>query len=115
MNEVFNYCHVVGCTDVGKKRAANEDNMSNAITQNGLVAIVCDGMGGHVGGSIASRIAVNSIIDHLNKVYYDDPRLAIGESIDVANNAVVQEANEHPELTGMGSTCVMLLVRAGKG
>lgn len=114
MSEFFNYCHVVGCTDVGRQRAANEDRMSNAITQNGLVAIVCDGMGGHVGGATASRIAVESIIDHLNKVYYDDPRLAIGESIDVANRAILQDAEEHPELAGMGSTCVMLLVRGGK-
>lgn len=114
MSELFNYCHVVGCTDVGRKRAANEDRMSNAITQNGLVAIVCDGMGGHVGGATASRIAVESIIDHLNKVYYDDPRIAIGESIDVANKAILQGADEHPELAGMGSTCVMLLVRDGK-
>ena len=114
MSEDFNYCHVVGRTDVGRKRAANEDNMSNAITQNGLVAVVCDGMGGHVGGATASRIAVNCIIEHLNNVYYDDPRIAIGESIDAANRAILHEANEHPELTGMGSTCVLLLVRGGK-
>lgn len=114
MSEVFNYCHVVGRTDVGRKRAANEDNMSNAITKNGLVAVVCDGMGGHVGGATASRIAVNCIIEHLNNVYYDDPRIAIGEAIDAANMAVIQEATEHPELTGMGSTCVLLLVRDGK-
>lgn len=114
MSEVFNYCHVVGRTDVGRKRAANEDNMSNAITQNGLVAVVCDGMGGHVGGATASRIAVNCIIEHLNNVYYEDPRIAIGEAIDAANRAVIQEATEHPELTGMGSTCVLLLVRDGK-
>lgn len=114
MSEDFNYCHIVGRTDVGRKRAANEDNMSNAITQNGLVAVVCDGMGGHVGGATASRIAVNCIIEHLNNVYYDDPRIAIGESIDAANRAILHEANEHPELTGMGSTCVLLLVRGGK-
>ncbi len=114
MSEDFNYCHVVGRTDVGRKRVANEDNMSNAITQNGLVAVVCDGMGGHVGGATASLIAVNCIIEHLNNVYYDDPRIAIGESIDAANRAILHEANEHPELTGMGSTCVLLLVRGGK-
>ena len=114
MSEVFNYCHVVGRTDVGRKRAANEDNMSNATTQNGLVVVVCDGMGGHVGGATASRIAVNCIVNHLNNVYYDDPRIAIGEAIDAANRAIIQEATEHPELTGMGSTCVLLLVREGK-
>ena len=114
MNETFSYCHVVGKTDVGRKRAANEDNMYNAITQNGLVSVVCDGMGGHVGGATASKIAVSAIIENLNNVYYDDPRIAIGESIDRANKAVIQKTIEQPELSGMGSTCVLLLVRAGK-
>ncbi len=114
MTEQFNYCHVVGQTDVGRKRAANEDNMGNAITINGLVSVVCDGMGGHVGGATASKIAVNTILDNLNTNYYDDPRIAIGESIDIANKAILSEANAHPELSGMGSTCVLLIVRNGK-
>lgn len=114
MNENFNYCHVVGKTDIGRRRTANEDNMCNAVTQNGLVSIVCDGMGGHVGGATASKIAVTAIIDNLNNVFYDDPRIAIGESIDRANQAILQKAIEQPELAGMGSTCVMLLVREGK-
>lgn len=114
MKENFNYCHIVGKTDIGKKRAANEDNMYNAITQNGLVSVVCDGMGGHVGGATASKIAVTTIIENLNNVYYDDPRIAIGESIDRANRAIIQKTEEQPELSGMGSTCVLLLVRGGK-
>lgn len=114
MAEQFNYCHVVGKTDVGRKRAANEDNMYNLTTQNGLVSIVCDGMGGHVGGATASRIAVSTIAENLTEVYYDDPRIAIGESIDKANKAILQKAAEQPELNGMGSTCVLLLVRDGK-
>ena len=114
MNDNYNYCHVVGKTDVGRKRAANEDNMYNTITQNGLVSVVCDGMGGHVGGATASKLAVSTIIENLNNVYYDDPRIAIGESIDKANRAIIQKTIEQPELAGMGSTCVLLLVRSGK-
>lgn len=114
MSEMFNYCHVVGKTDVGRRRKANEDNMANAVTPNGLVSVVCDGMGGHVGGATASRIAVNTIIEHLQATYYDDPRIAIGEAIDRANEAILQQANQQPELQGMGSTCVLLIVRAGK-
>ena len=114
MSENFNYCHVVGKTDVGRKRAANEDSMGSAITQNGLVSVVCDGMGGHVGGATASRVAVAAILDNLNNVFYDDPRIAIGESIDRANQAILRKAAEQPELAGMGSTCVLLLVRGGK-
>ena len=114
MTDQYNYCHVVGQTDVGRKRAANEDSMGNAVTQNGLVSIVCDGMGGHVGGATASKIAVKTILDNLATTYYDDPRIAIGESIDMANRAILNEAEAHPELSGMGSTCVLLIVRDGK-
>lgn len=114
MTDQYNYCHIVGQTDVGRKRAANEDSMGNSVTQNGLVSVVCDGMGGHVGGATASKIAVKTILDNLNSIYYDDPRIAIGESIDIANRAILNEADAHPELSGMGSTCVLLIVRDGK-
>lgn len=108
------YCIVVGATDVGKKRAANEDYLGKADTPNGRVAVVCDGMGGHVGGATASHIAVETILDFLRKNYRNDPREAIGEAVDAANNAILNHALAHPELQGMGSTCVLLLVREGK-
>lgn len=111
--EQYSYCHVVGCTDVGRKRQANEDSMGNFITPNGLVSVVCDGMGGHVGGATASRVAVDAIRSFLEENYVDDPRLAIGKAIDAANQAILGQAELQPELRGMGSTCVLLLVRNG--
>ena len=110
----FDYCHVVGCTDRGCKRPANEDNMGTAETINGLVSVVCDGMGGHVGGATASKIAVDTIIEFIDTKYYNDPRICIGEAIDAANRAILKQASIQPELSGMGSTCVVLLVRDGK-
>ena len=108
------YCFVVGATDVGKKRAANEDYLGKADTPNGRVVVVCDGMGGHVGGATASHIAVETILNFLRENFRNDPREAIGEAIDAANQAILNHARTHPELTGMGSTCVLLIVRNGK-
>ena len=114
IQNLYNYCQVVGSTDVGRKRQANEDSMGTRETKNGLAAVVCDGMGGHVGGAVASRVSVDAILDFLDDVYQDDPRVAIGEAIDAANRAILQRVTEQPELAGMGSTCVLLLVRDGK-
>lgn len=108
------YCVVVGATDVGKKRTANEDYLGKADTPNGRVVVVCDGMGGHVGGAKASHIAVETILDFLRENYRSDPREAIGEAIDAANQVILNYAGTHPELTGMGSTCVLLIIRNGK-
>lgn len=112
--DISKYCLVVGSTDVGRKRAANEDSMGNFETCNGLVSVVCDGMGGHVGGATASRIAVDTIHSFLDGQYYNDAREAIGMAIDAANKAILSETAVRPELRGMGSTCVLLLVREGK-
>ena len=110
----YSYCHVVGQTDVGRKRKANEDNGGHFITINGLVSVVCDGMGGHVGGAVASQVAIETIREFLECQYYDDPREAIGLAIQTANETIIRRAQMQPDLNGMGSTCVLLLVRDGK-
>lgn len=110
----YAYCNVVGRTDVGCKRPANEDWYGNFECKNGLVAVVCDGMGGHVGGREASHLAVESIRRFLESNYFNDPNEAIIRACDVANESILRCTAERPELTGMGSTCVMLIVRDGK-
>ena len=113
-NAGFSYCNVVGQTDVGKKRKVNEDHGDHFETLNGLVSVVCDGMGGHVGGAVASEIAIRTIHDFLDSQFIQDPREAIGLAIDAANKAIVKQAEQNPDLEGMGSTCVLLIVRDGK-
>lgn len=110
----YSYCNIVGKTDVGCKRSGNEDWLDSFECRNGLVAVVCDGMGGHVGGEVASHLAIETIRKFLETNYFDDPRQAIIEACDAANEAIIDRTVEKPELTGMGATCVMLIVRDGK-
>ncbi|MGL5981619.1 MAG: Stp1/IreP family PP2C-type Ser/Thr phosphatase [Phocaeicola sp.] len=113
MNITNGYYHIVGATDTGCVRKANEDSLGWLETKNGMVAVVCDGMGGHVGGATASTTAVETILQQLGNQYYEDPRIAIGDAIDRANKAILHKAKKMPELRGMGSTVVLLLIREG--
>lgn len=113
MNNNYDYCVIGSCTDVGKTRRRNEDFLGMRDTQNGRIVVVCDGMGGHVGGQVASHIAVETILDFLTQNYFDDPREAINNAVISANQAILARCAEQPELNGMGSTCVMLIIRDG--
>ncbi len=97
-------------THVGQVRQANEDYFGNFETKNGYVFLVCDGMGGHVGGAKASQIAVGIIRDCLQQLEYPTPYEALNQSIIAANDAILTYAEKNPELTGMGTTCVAILV-----
>ena len=114
MSEVFNYCHVAELTDKGCKRPVNEDWMTHFESPNGLVAVVCDGMGGHVGGKTASHTAVEAIQQFMMQERGGTPFELIIEAMNVASSAILSKAAQQPELTGMGATCVMLIVRDGK-
>jgi protein phosphatase len=96
---------------IGKVRTIQEDTHDMAVlTPNGDVFVVCDGMGGHVGGKQASSIATKSIIEYLKKEKYPNPIQALNEALQFANMQILGYANEHPELKGMGTTaCIVLL------
>ena len=96
---------------IGNVRTAQEDSHDiAALTPNGDVFVVCDGMGGHVGGKQASSIAVKSILEYLKKERYESPFQALDGALQFANMQILGYAEAHPELKGMGTTaCIVLL------
>ena len=115
MNTSVNPYEIANATDVGKVRRVNEDYYGTKETLNGEVVVVCDGMGGHAGGETASRLAVESIIASLNSKLSADPLNALNEALLYANQVILDYALQHPELKGMGTTCVVLLLKDNCG
>lgn len=100
-------------TDVGRVRQVNEDSMVTFDSPNGRVLAVCDGMGGQAAGDVASRLACDIITDILTNNRFDSPTEAITRACMAANQAIVHRATQNPDLEGMGSTCVMVIIKDG--
>jgi serine/threonine protein phosphatase PrpC len=101
---------VASMTDPGRVRKTNEDNFF-ADGRLGLF-IVADGMGGHAGGEVASRVAVETISGLMkSRLRDDDASGLIRGAIEQANIAILAEAAADPKLQGMGTTVVLAYCR----
>ena len=98
-----------GASDCGRVREHNEDTF-RVDSERGLF-VVADGMGGHAGGEIASVLAVETVFKSLpgsdgEKVVCNEEILRT--AIELANRTIYQDAEVHPERTGMGTTLTFL-------
>lgn len=99
-------------THVGKVRSGNEDAYGQCLDAG--VFAVCDGMGGAAAGEIASRIAVDTLLERLCSVTSpNDRRKALEDSIAAANRLVYAQAAEDDSLRGMGTTLVAVAIQNG--
>ncbi|MEY3049416.1 MAG: hypothetical protein RL365_1454 [Bacteroidota bacterium] len=99
-------------TDKGLVREVNEDNLGHSLnSKNGDVFVVCDGMGGHVGGQTASTIGVNALLSELTTKPHNNMHVAISQALTFANEQVLGHAEADPSLKGMGSTATVCLFK----
>ncbi|GAB2963942.1 hypothetical protein GCM10027280_61110 [Micromonospora polyrhachis] len=102
--------HTAGLTHIGQVRRRNED----AFYVGNHLAMVADGLGGHVAGDVASSIVIEAVRS------YDQPTPAgqlvdtAVEAIDVANRALQAQIAANQDLAGMGTTLVALLWSGSK-
>ncbi len=107
---------IYSITDIGRGRPSNQDfvyaseqpvgNLSNLM-------IVADGMGGHKAGDVASRYAVEAVIEYLQMAKETRPVPLLSDAIHYANDQVLKKASTDADLEGMGTTVVAASIQNG--
>jgi protein phosphatase len=115
-----------GKSDVGRRRKLNEDNV--LLDRDTNLYAVCDGMGGHNAGEVASRMAIETLHAFIAKSHGEEkditwpyglePNLSfeanrLKTAIKLANKRVFKAADNREDYTGMGTTLVAALVNDG--
>lgn len=102
-----------GLTDIGNTRKNNQDNFyvsEDAIGTLPNLFIVADGMGGYKAGEVASKEAVDVIIDKISQSDLNDPVSVIEEAVSVANDQILSMSKNNTEYEGMGTTLVVTTI-----
>ncbi|HZL18336.1 MAG TPA: protein phosphatase 2C domain-containing protein [Polyangia bacterium] len=121
---------VCGGTNVGSRRAENQDTFVITdletgrvsrpcirtevwVSRPGVLMLVCDGMGGRAAGDVAAQLAAASIKQELRAQgdsVGQSPDHSLKRAVLGANQAILDEAEAHPAERGMGTTCTAALI-----
>ena len=96
-------------TDIGRKREVNQDYVfatDETIGNLPNLLVVADGMGGHRAGDFASRFTVEVLAEEVQNCKETHPETILGNSIQAANERLLEEAEKDNRLEGMGTTLV---------
>ena len=96
-------------TDIGCEREINEDRYAVIDSSVGRMWIICDGMGGSLGGELAAQLAIDAIRRALESADLDDAEKALCYAIEEANRTIVLR-RQNPAFSGMGTTVLAALL-----
>lgn len=97
-------------SDLGNKRALNEDYADYYEGNGYKIFVLADGMGGHNAGEIASETASKAVIKYINRnIDIEEKDKLIKNAVMYANLKVYNLAKYSEKLTGMGTTLVVCL------
>ena len=97
-------------TNIGLKRLGNEDSLGIYEIENGILAIVCDGLGGNKAGDIASQLSVNTVYEFFKSSAQNDYLERINSAILEANNSILHKAASSSDYNGMATTIEVLFL-----
>ncbi len=107
--------NVWGITHPGLVREQNQDAFEiRVLADGGVIAVVCDGMGGAKSGNVASSLATGTFMDALmqNELPTDENiRWHMEEAASIANQVVYHRAQQDDHCSGMGTTMVAVTAR----
>jgi len=104
-----------GATDTGLVRSANQD--AYYIDPEGRFFIVADGMGGHAGGEEASKLAADVVRGCLEAHWQTEQssQELLEEALLKANQSIIQDQQDNPQRSDMGTTAVVIVFRPESG
>lgn len=96
-------------------RETNEDHIGVAETDEAVLLVLADGMGGYRGGQVASRTLVNSMIRQFKqkKLPIDNPQAFLKELVRNAQVDVIDAGKSHQPPLQPRTTCVVCLIQEG--
>lgn len=91
-------------SECGPNRKKNEDTIFPAISGSSkppFKAAVCDGLGGHVNGDVASKIAADTLLEEITD---------LNQIITEANKNILEYQDKNPSSLGMGTTMTAISI-----
>ncbi|MBX2977176.1 MAG: Stp1/IreP family PP2C-type Ser/Thr phosphatase [Ignavibacteriaceae bacterium] len=98
----------------GLKRSANEDFANVFEMEDGLLCIVCDGLGGNNAGDTASKLAVATIEDYFRSNPHEEHLTRLSNAILKANEQIYRVGRSDSQYKGMATTVVVLFIHENK-
>ncbi len=111
IGEKMKYTHV-SVSETGLRRNDNEDSFGVFELDDGLLTVLCDGLGGNRAGEVASSLSVETIYNSFSRSDKPDYLERIKDAILDANKMIMEESSSTPAFKGMATTVEVLFLNS---